>query len=55
MMVTTNLTIDISLDEPLPPLDLTRLGVEEDSLSERAKLMIIVVETVIEGFEETLD
>lgn len=50
-----NLTIDVSLDEPLPPLDLSGLGVEEDSLSERAKLMIVVVDTVIEGFEETLD
>jgi len=50
-----NLTIDISLSEPLPPQDLTGLGVEEDSLSERAKLMIVVVDTVIQGFEETLD
>jgi hypothetical protein len=49
-----NLTIDISLDEPLPPLDLSIFEDIEDTLSERVTLLMVVVDTVIEGFEETI-
>lgn len=55
LVANSNLTIDISLDEPLPPLDLAIFEDIEDTLSERVKLLIIVVNLVIEGFEETLD
>lgn len=53
-----NLTIDVSIDEPLPTMDAAiRVGEgeEDDRLTSHVQLMIIVVETVLEGFEETLD
>jgi len=43
-----NLTIDLAIDEPPPPAD------DEDTLTNRVKKMIVIVELVIEGFESTL-
>lgn len=52
-----NLTIDVAIDEPLPPLPepIRSAGDLDNTLSTRVKLLIGVVTLVVEGFEETLD
>jgi len=50
-----NLTIDVSLNDPIPSLDHNIFDTDEETLTNHVLLMIIVVDTVIEGFEETLD
>jgi len=56
LVANPNLTIDVTIDEPIPPLHLLLRDEEgDDSLSRFVRLMIAVVENVIRGFEETLD